>query len=143
AERIFATSNGSDERNARSDAQEFLREILEGGPKLSKDIQGEAKEAGISERTLWRAKSSLGIKAHREGAPGTENQKWSWQLPETQSGQMDTASADEATVEENTWQTQPKDQSQAFCFQHFSDPANESVSWQAQDTESDDWGEEI
>lgn len=69
-----------EERTARVEASEILREELAGGlPISAKLVARAAKEAGISDRTLERAKRDLGVVAEREGfGPDGE---WVWRLP--------------------------------------------------------------
>lgn len=64
------------ERGAREDAEDFLQAELAEGPRLVRELQAAAREAGISWRTIERAKASLGIAAHREGFGGP----WRWEL---------------------------------------------------------------
>jgi putative DNA primase/helicase len=63
---------------AKREARDFLRERLEGGPVNSDNIIEEAKQEGIAEKTLRRAKKELGVKSRRQG--GTEG-AWFWELP--------------------------------------------------------------
>jgi hypothetical protein len=66
------------ERRERDDAVTFLRRLLGDGPVSSKQAMTDAKANGISLRTLWRAKSELGIVAERhKGQTGA----WYWMLP--------------------------------------------------------------
>lgn len=53
----------------------FLRDMLSNGPKPAKAVSKEAEEAGISERTLDRAKGKLKVESRR-GA-----NSWEWVLP--------------------------------------------------------------
>ena len=46
--------------------KQFLEEILASGRRPSNDVKAKAKEAGISNATLWRAKELLDIKASKE-----------------------------------------------------------------------------
>ena len=46
-------------------AKDFLRGVLAGGPVLSKDVEERAKQEGISERTLNRARSDLRVRARQ------------------------------------------------------------------------------
>lgn len=64
---------------ARSEAQDFLMEVLKDGPILSKEVQHMAKEAGINHNTLSAAKKELNIRATRIGAG--KDGKWFWLLP--------------------------------------------------------------
>lgn len=64
------------ERGAREEAREFLKEILRGRPMDSKEVMKEAKDAGLSESTIRRAKTDLGIKPKKIGLD-----HWEWSLP--------------------------------------------------------------
>ena len=57
----------SDDRAEREDAKAFLLEVLAKGPVPSTEIEKDAKANGIAQRTLFRAKSSLGVQAKRNG----------------------------------------------------------------------------
>lgn len=61
-----------------SEAVEFLRTHLTGAPVSEKQLETAAESAGISWRTLRRAKSTLGVKSHKTGMAGG----WFWELPE-------------------------------------------------------------
>jgi RecA-family ATPase len=76
-----------EEQTPRSEATEFLRGVLANGPVRQKDVQKEARDAGIAERTLRRAKRALGVKS-KHIANGNRT-CWTWVLP---------ASAMEATT---------------------------------------------
>jgi hypothetical protein len=67
----------------RGEAERFLRELLQDGPIAAKDALSEARDAGIAERTLKRARTTLGVVATRENAPGRERGagRWVWALP--------------------------------------------------------------
>ena len=65
-------------RTAKREARKFLLERLETGPVNSDDIVEEAKQEGIAEKTLRRAKKELGVKSRRQG--GTDG-TWFWELP--------------------------------------------------------------
>jgi hypothetical protein len=81
AERILASAIDEGRGSSRKSAEEFLREILADGPVPSKEIEKEAKGAGISQSTLTRAKEALGIRARKEGQPGSKDQPWVWEMP--------------------------------------------------------------
>jgi len=66
---------GSEEKGALDEAVEFLKQELAEGPVPSKELLKKAKAEGISERTLYRAKSSLGVVSKKEG------KEWVWMLP--------------------------------------------------------------
>jgi putative DNA primase/helicase len=64
------------EQSAIDTAKEFLDEVLKECPIWSKDIQAQAREAGISWRTVRRASDAMQI-IHQKGAEG----RWYWKLP--------------------------------------------------------------
>ena len=67
-----------DERSALREAFDFLRELLDGGELSAADVFKRAREAGISERTLERAKRRLGIRHRKQFGSG----KFVWFLPD-------------------------------------------------------------
>ena len=71
-----------------SDAKAFLLEELACGPMGAEVVKKDARGAGVSERTLKRAKSALGVKS-KKGSDGI----WSWVLleKEAEGGQTSTA----------------------------------------------------
>jgi hypothetical protein len=80
ADRLLAVDDAvtRSERRERDDAVTFLRELLSTGPASSKQAMADAKANGISQRTLWRAKSELAIVAERAGGRAGA---WYWMLP--------------------------------------------------------------
>jgi putative DNA primase/helicase len=66
-------------RTRKREAKEFLLERLEAGPVDSDDIIDEAKQEGIAEMTLRRAKKELGIKSRKQ--QGRTDAPWVWELP--------------------------------------------------------------
>ena len=83
AEALLSAPTDHEERSALSEAQEFLRDVLADGPVPASDARKEASSAGISTRTLDRARQSLGVVAKREGVPGRRGGgTWFWRLPE-------------------------------------------------------------
>jgi hypothetical protein len=77
---LLATVDGA-ERSARDDAEDWLREALAAGPRASRDVQRDARADGVTERTLRRARESLGVIVERRGAVGS-GQRWIWHLGE-------------------------------------------------------------
>jgi len=67
-----------EERGVRSEAKEFLRDVLRAGPVPSKQIKKEANEADISWRTVERAKTDLKVQTYKDSESG----RWMWTLPE-------------------------------------------------------------
>jgi putative DNA primase/helicase len=63
--------------SAKREAREFLRERLEAGAVSSDELVEEAKQEGIAEKTLRRAKKELGVKSRK----GSFDSAWTWELP--------------------------------------------------------------
>ncbi len=74
---ILSAPSSEESRSARSEAEQFLMEVLTAGPRTVSDIKREAMAAGISSRTLDRAKAALGVTAHKRSF----SQGWEWRLP--------------------------------------------------------------
>jgi hypothetical protein len=74
-----ANGAGPEDRSAREEASEWLLHELAEGPKPARDLKRAARDDGVSERTLDRAKTTLGVthQRHGFGAGGTVV----WQLP--------------------------------------------------------------
>lgn len=81
ADALLAPQTSEENKSAISEAKEFLLELLRSGPAASNDIFREAKENGLSERTLKRAKAALGIVAQRRKSVDGGGQ-WFWKIPE-------------------------------------------------------------
>lgn len=56
---------------------DWLADYLRPGPAKAKDVQREAREAGISEKALRTARERLGVKPTKRGFA----QGWRWELP--------------------------------------------------------------
>jgi hypothetical protein len=84
ADDALAAEQGSDrerpgpDADARKDAADWLRKLLAGGPRPTKEVQDEAKNAGMAWRTVRRAADELRVK--REHCP--DGKHWQWRLPE-------------------------------------------------------------
>lgn len=82
-----------DERSAGEEAKSFLRDTLEPGPVLTTEVFKQAKQAGIAEKTLRRAKGALGVEVRKTSFGG----KWQWEMPKVPlSGQGPSWSEDPA-----------------------------------------------
>jgi hypothetical protein len=83
AAQLLAPDTPAEERSARDEAAEFLKEALADGPRSQPEVIGESRSLGIKERTLRRAKQDLGIvstpryEPGRRGAAGHD-----WHLPD-------------------------------------------------------------
>ncbi len=64
----------------RDEAAEFLRSLLGDMPKTQGTVEREANAAGISFRTVRRAKGELGVRSRRVRAEGGAFE-WVWSLP--------------------------------------------------------------
>ena len=61
---------------------EFLSDVLADGAVPASDIIQDAEDAGISEKTLRRAKKLLGVITYRESESGKRGAgRWLWKLP--------------------------------------------------------------
>lgn len=64
------------ERSEREEAVNFVRDLLADGPVSATDVKKAAREAGIAERTLFRAKTDLAVKVEKTGF----RDGWTWSL---------------------------------------------------------------
>lgn len=72
----------AEDRSELGEATDFLRERLERGDRhLSREVQKEAREAGIKTKTFHRARRALGVVAKRYLDPATEKMAWYVWLP--------------------------------------------------------------
>jgi putative DNA primase/helicase len=86
ADEILSANRDGAERPERTEAEEFLRDMLANGPRPSTEIEAEAKGAGVSWRTVRRAQKALGIKPCRKAEVGDglgKSGRWYWSLPNT------------------------------------------------------------
>jgi hypothetical protein len=86
-EECFATgtTKRGPEPQKRKDAEVLLREMLSNGPMAVAEVVSAAKELGLSDRTVRRAKSSVGVSAFKQTYEGP----WMWKLlPSGQAGQV-------------------------------------------------------
>jgi hypothetical protein len=81
ADEVVAWS-GARGGTARDEAQDLLRGILASGSVPTKDIQAEAKAAGLSWATIRRAKDRIGVRAAKTGPDGC----WVWSLAKDAQG---------------------------------------------------------
>lgn len=78
ADEALAPAMGSESTVA--DASEFLQEMLRDGPVPVKEIKAEATAAGITWRTIERAKADMEIVAERQGTQGRGGGFWVWRF---------------------------------------------------------------
>lgn len=77
ARELMSIEQPDKESGLQEDAEAFLREFLACGPVSYKEIAAAAKAYGHKDRTLRRAKDSLGVEAVKTAMSGG----WSWRLP--------------------------------------------------------------
>jgi AAA domain len=65
------------EKSVLDEAVAFLRDELGDGPVMAKQVFKDARDAGVTEITLRRAKTALRVRSERQGTEG-----WAWRLPE-------------------------------------------------------------
>ena len=70
-------AQNADDRSERQEAGTWLRDLLSDGPHAAKDVFTEGKRLGFSERTIWRAKKTLGILSTKP----PEGRTFQWLLP--------------------------------------------------------------
>lgn len=68
---ITASAMTDADRTERAEAREFLRDYLAAGPASTEDVTRAAADAGISQRTLIRARKDLHVAAIRQQDPKT------------------------------------------------------------------------
>jgi DNA polymerase bacteriophage-type len=78
ANEALAAADGRSGEKLR-EAKEFLLERLKDGPVKADDIYEEAKQCGIAQKTLNRAKKELNIRSRK--ATGQIAGEWMWELP--------------------------------------------------------------
>lgn len=77
ANSAFGGATRSKPSPALDEAAAWLVELLADGPKLARDVEAQAKEAGHPWGTVKRAKSAAGVVAKKIGFPGV----WHWLVP--------------------------------------------------------------
>jgi putative DNA primase/helicase len=76
ANTLAADASTPHERTQLDEAKKFLRDELKDAPVWVKQVYKDAKDAGISDRTLQRAKMTLRVRSEKMGVDG-----WMWSLP--------------------------------------------------------------
>jgi len=77
ADQILASEETAAESFPIEEAVEFLTVLLSSGPTNQKDVKTAAQKAGISEKTLYRAKKKLNVHSYRSGFGGDGSWVWS------------------------------------------------------------------
>jgi putative DNA primase/helicase len=81
AGRLLAGAATPDERSEREEAEDFLRDALAHGPRRSRDLEADAREQGISVKTLKRARKQLGVRAEQSATGQNGGNEWWAALP--------------------------------------------------------------
>ena len=95
ADEALAIPEPNEERNATDEAMEFLRDTLATAPMQVSQVQKEARQAGISEKCLCRAREKLGVRSTKSDYAGG----WVWGLPEDAQGAEDAPPKTEGTLD--------------------------------------------
>ncbi len=97
---LLSSHESKNESSALEDAVDFLATELADGLRPSVEVKEAAAQAGISEKTLYRAKKKLEIKVSKAGYQGA----WSWSLNDaSKDGQAEmTTLADQSA--DHLWQ---------------------------------------
>jgi hypothetical protein len=80
AESLLAAPPDETDRNAVTEAAQVLRAILVAGPLPADEVKKQARQAGVADATLRRAKSLLRVQSSRVGGLGAEG-AWRWSMP--------------------------------------------------------------
>jgi putative DNA primase/helicase len=78
---VAADARGTGEVPPGVEAEDFLKKVLERKSVPVKDVQTEAKTAGLSWATIRRAKDRLGVNAERESYGRDGCGQWRWRMP--------------------------------------------------------------
>jgi len=73
---LLAAAADQEEQGAVAEAKAFLQDLLRDGPRAAREVRQEAEAAGLSWRTINRAKAPLGIVTSKAGNRGP----WVWSL---------------------------------------------------------------
>jgi len=76
---LAADAAGDGDRSALTEAVEWLRQALADGPRSARQLQTQARAAGIADATLRRARQVAAVRARRDGGLGSDG-KWVWEL---------------------------------------------------------------
>lgn len=97
-ERMLAQPKDDDAKAEQTEAEAFLRELLRDGEKQSKHIDKEAKEAGISQYAVRKARSTLNVKCVKKGGNFGGEKGWFMRLPISEDGDCEAEDADTQTI---------------------------------------------
>lgn len=95
-----ADADLTESRSAVLEAQDFIQSLLGSGISSARDIKRAAREAGIAERTLTRAKAKLGIRVSKSGFCGG----WEWRLPDSKEANDSSAGTKRQSLADEEYQ---------------------------------------
>jgi putative DNA primase/helicase len=95
ADTLLGSEPVAEERTQLTEATDILREILEDGELPAKEAEATASKAGVSRRTLKRARYQLGVKAQKRG--WGRDAVWFWRLPSATQSDLGFENGDSAT----------------------------------------------
>jgi hypothetical protein len=78
---LLAEAGNGAERTERAECAEWLRQTLADGPRRTKEIEDEGRSQGFSQRTQWRARKQLGVKAEQLPTGSKGRNEWWLSLP--------------------------------------------------------------
>ena len=104
ADDLLRAPQSDEERSALDEAKDFLLAELGEGAVLAADVTKTARSHGISERTLARAKASLGVVSDK---PSYQS-GWYWSLPQAPQKPVDTGDSEGVDTPTDTEGSQDK-----------------------------------
>jgi putative DNA primase/helicase len=108
ANSLASAPTSAAEKSKQDEAKEFLRDELSDGPMWAKQVQMDARDAGISSGTLANAKAALRVRSEKIGTEG-----WQWSLPDK-----------EGDKDEDTKTEDPSHLSGLYGLYHLQNPGN-------------------
>lgn len=94
AERMLSQPKDDEAKAEQSEATEFLREVLNDGERFSKDVQREARDTGITQYALRKARAILNVECFKKGGTFGGEKGWYIRLPKNEDNNSKTEDAD-------------------------------------------------
>jgi hypothetical protein len=96
-EKMLTQPKDDDAKAEQTEAVDSLHEVLSGGEKQSKDIDKEAREAGITQYAMRKARTILKVESFKKGGNFGGKQGWFMRLPGAAKNDSRTEDADSST----------------------------------------------
>lgn len=93
-EKMLAQPKDGEIKAEQTEATSFLREALRDGERQSKDIEKEAKEAGITQYAVRKARAILNVESFKKGGNFGGERVWFMRLPSLENADADTEDVD-------------------------------------------------